>query len=586
MTDQTLKTPDIPEDTMDFAALLEQDPISSKKLTGGVVKGTIIKLDQESVLVDVGLKSEGRISLKEFSSSGAVLELKVGDEVEVYLERMENREGQVVLSYEKARREAAWVELEKSFQDNKHVNGVIFGKVKGGFTVDLSGAVAFLPGSQVDVRPIKDIAPLMGIEQPFQILKMDRSRGNIVVSRRSIMEESRAEALGELMKTLKEGEIIEGVVKNITEYGAFIDLGGIDGLLHVTDMSWKRINHPSDVLEVGQSVKVRVIRFNQETKRVSLGMKQLEEDPWAGIEMKYPVHTKLEGTVTNVTDYGAFIELDAGIEGLSHVTDMSWTHKGVHPNQLVSVGKKVEVMVLEVDPAKRRIALGIKQCISNPWEKLQEDFKIGSEHEGKVKSITEFGLFVEMTSNIDGMVHLSDLSWEISGDEALKQYKKSQVIKVKVLDIDPEKERVVLGVKQLVDDPFFAGIGQMKSGSVVTCEVTQIQDAGIEVSVGDGVLGFIRKVEMAKDRKDRRSDRYAVGEKVDAKVISIDRKARKLTLSVKAREIEEEKKVMQKYGSTDSGASLGDILGEAMSKAQERGSDKSDDDEKGTKKTK
>ncbi len=577
MTDQTLKTPSIPDDTMDFAALLEQDPISSKKLTGGVVKGTIIKLDQESALVDVGLKSEGRIPLREFSSSGAAPELKIGDEVEVYLERMENREGQVVLSYEKARREAAWVELEKSFQDNKHVTGVIFGKVKGGFTVDLDGAVAFLPGSQVDVRPIKDVTPLLGLEQPFQILKMDRSRGNIVVSRRSIMEESRAEALGELMKTLKEGEVIEGMVKNITEYGAFIDLGGIDGLLHVTDMSWKRINHPSDVLEVGQTVKVRVIRFNQETKRVSLGMKQLEEDPWAGIETKYPVKTKLEGKVTNVTDYGAFIELDDGIEGLSHVTDMSWTHKGVHPNQLVSVGQMVEVLVLDVDPDKRRIALGIKQCVANPWESLQEDFKIGSEHEGKVKSITEFGLFVEMTSDIDGMVHLSDLSWDVSGDEALKQYKKSQVIKVKVLDIDPEKERVVLGVKQLADDPFLSGIGKMKSGSVVTCEVVEIQDVGIAVTVGEEVPGFIRKADMAKDRKDRRSDRYAVGEKVDAKIISIDRKSRKLTLSVKAREIEEEKQVMAEYGSTDSGASLGDILGEAMSRAKGRGSSKDDD---------
>ncbi|MEN8237225.1 MAG: 30S ribosomal protein S1 [Pseudomonadota bacterium] len=589
MTDQTLKTPSSSEDNMDFAALLDQDPISSKKLTGGVVKGTIIKIDQEAVLIDVGLKSEGRVPLREFSTSGVIPEFKIGDEVEVYLDRMENREGQVVLSYEKARREAAWVELEKSFQDNKHVNGVIFGRVKGGFTVDLNGAIAFLPGSQVDVRPIKDIAPLLGIDQPFQILKMDRARGNIVVSRRSIMEESRAEALDELMKTIKEGEVIEGAVKNITDYGAFIDLGGIDGLLHVTDMSWKRINHPSDVMEIGQTVKVRVIRFNQETKRVSLGMKQLEEDPWVGVETKYPVNSKLEGTVTNITDYGAFIELDDGIEGLSHVTDMSWTHKGVHPNQLTSVGQKVEVKVLDVDPDKRRIALGIKQCVANPWEKLQEDFSIGSEHEGRVKSITEFGLFVEMTDDIDGMVHLSDLSWDMSGDEALKQYKKGQTIKVKVLDIDPAKERVVLGVKQLMDDPFFSGIGQMKSGSVVTCEVTEIQEAGIEVTVGDGILGFIRKIEMAKDRKDRRSDRYAVGEKVDAKIIFIDRKARNLSLSVKAREVDEEKKVMQEYGSTDSGASLGDILGEAMSRAQERGSDNpdgDDDDKKGPKKSK
>ncbi len=568
----TQPTPN-PTQEMSFADLLEQDPISSSKLTGGVVKGTIIKIDQDCALIDVGLKSEGRVSLKEFSTAGETPELKVGDEVEVYLERMEDREGRVVLSYEKARREASWVELEKAFQDNKHVNGVIFGKVKGGFTVDLSGAIAFLPGSQIDVRPIKDITPLIGIEQPFQILKMDRSRGNIVVSRRTILEESRAEALTELMETLKEGEVIDGVVKNITEYGAFVDLGGIDGLLHVTDMSWRRVNHPSEVLEVGQTVKVRIIRFNAETQRVSLGMKQLEEDPWIGIETKYPVGTKLKGKVTNVTDYGAFIELEEGIEGLSHVTDMSWTHKGIHPNQLASVGQEVEVIVLDVSPDKRRIALGMKQCVRNPWDQLKEDFKIGSAHQGIIKSITEFGLFVEMTKSIDGMVHLSDLSWELSGDEALKQYKRGQTVDVKVLDIDSGKERVVLGMKQLTDDPFMSGIGSLKIGSVVTCEITRIEDGGVDVKFGDNVSGFIRKPDMAKDRNERRTDRFAIGEKVDAKITSIDRKTRRLMLSIRARETEEEAQVMKQYGSTDSGASLGDILGAAISRAKEREKD-------------
>jgi small subunit ribosomal protein S1 len=561
----TVKSPDLMES---FSDLLEESLVSSKQLAKTVITGTVIAIESDVVIIDVGLKSEGRISLREFIAAGETPKIAPGDQIDVYLERMENKDGQIVLSYEKARREAGWKDLEKSFQANERVNGIIFGKVKGGFTVDLNGAVAFLPGSQVDVRPIRDINPLMSIEQPFQILKMDRARGNIVVSRRAVLEESRAEARSELISNLQEGQILDGMVKNLTDYGAFIDLGGVDGLLHVTDISWRRVNHPSDALEIGQKVKVQVIRFNSDTQRISLGMKQLEEDPWGGVALKYPLGTNFEGKVTNITDYGAFVELEEGIEGLAHVSDMSWTKKGVHPNQLVSVGQTINVKVLSIDADKRRIALGVKQCIDNPWEKLQEQFPIGNELEGEIKNITEFGLFVGMNDQIDGMVHMSDLSWSVPGDEAIKEYKKGQNIRVKVIDIDSEKERVVLGVKQLEKDPFEAGLSDLKRGSVVTCEVVSLDEEGIEVSVGEGLTGYIRKTELSKERGERRPDRYAIGEKVDAKVMSIDRKTRRVSLSIKAREAEEEKQVMAEYGSTDSGASLGDILGAAMKKAK------------------
>jgi small subunit ribosomal protein S1 len=552
-----------------FAELLAESAVSAVKIEGTVVTGTVISVDNEMVTVDVGLKSEGRVSIREFAAAGTKAELKAGDKIEVYVERMEDRDGLVQLSREKARREESWVDLEKAFQNNERVNGVMFGKVKGGFTVDLGGAIAFLPGSQVDVRPIRDVDPLMGIEQPFQILKMDRARGNIVVSRRAVMEESRTEARGEIIANLGEGQVLDGIVKNITDYGAFIDLGGVDGLLHVTDISWRRVNHPSDVLHVGQKIKVQVIRFNPETQRISLGMKQLEDDPWKGIQEKYPVDATLDGSVTNITDYGAFIEIQDGVEGLAHVSDMSWTKKGAHPSQFVSVGQKVKVKVLSIDSDKRRIALGMKQCIENPWEALLKNFKVGQEHEGEIKNITEFGLFVSMTDDIDGMVHMSDLSWDQSGDQAIKAYEKGQKVQVKILDIDPEKERVVLGIKQLASDPFLEGLDELEKGGVVTCEVIGIQEAGIEVKVGE-MTSFIRKAELAKDREERRTDRFAVGEKVDAKVTSVDRKARRINLSIKAREIDEKNKIMDEYGSTDSGASLGDILGAALSSAKER----------------
>ena len=551
-----------------FAALLDASLGTSSSLEGTVVKGHVIGIENDMVLIDVGLKSEGRVPLKEFANAGKPAELAIGDLVEVYLERMEDKHGEAQLSREKARREEAWTLLEKSFTANERVTGVIFGRVKGGFTVDLNGAVAFLPGSQVDIRPVRDITPLIGTPQPFQILKMDRSRGNIVVSRRAVLEESRAEARSELVANLKEGQILNGVVKNITDYGAFVDLGGVDGLLHVTDIAWRRINHPSEALHIGQSVKVQVIRFNPETQRISLGMKQLEADPWEGVELKYPSGARYKGRVTNITDYGAFVELEPGIEGLVHVSEMSWTKKNVHPGKIVSTSQEVEVMVLDVDPQKRRISLGLKQTLANPWESFIEQFPVGTELEGEVKNITEFGLFVGLPGDIDGMVHLSDLDWARPGEEVVADFKKGDQVKVKVLDVDVEKERISLGIKQLSDDPYEESMSKLKKGDVVTCTVTIVTENGLEVTTADGMPGFIRKAELSRERSEQRPDRFAVGEKVDAKVTAIDRATRKVTLSIKSREVEEDKKAMAEFGSSDSGASLGDILGAAFNRAK------------------
>ncbi|MEO5375053.1 MAG: 30S ribosomal protein S1 [Alphaproteobacteria bacterium] len=556
-------------DKEDFAALLDSSLGKAGGIEGAVIKGTVLTVDNDFVTVDVGLKSEGRVALKEFAAPGGRAEVKPGDTVEVFVERYEDRDGMIVLSRDKARREEAWNELEKAANENQRVTGVIFGRVKGGFTVDLNGAVAFLPGSQVDIRPVRDVGPLLGTPQPFQILKMDRARGNIVVSRRAVLEETRAEQRSDLIENLKEGQVLEGVVKNITDYGAFVDLGGVDGLLHVTDISWKRINHPSEALHIGQTLKVQVIRFNPETQRISLGMKQLETDPWEGVEKKYPVGQKFTGRVTNITDYGAFVELEAGVEGLVHVSEMSWTKKNVHPGKIVSTSQEVDVMVLDVDPQKRRISLGLKQTMGNPWESFLQRFPIGGEIEGEIKNITEFGLFVGLTGEIDGMVHLSDLDWKRPGEEAVNDYKKGDMVRAKVLDVDVEKERISLGIKQLTDDPFSDAIKGLKKGDVVTCIVSQVQENGVEVTINETVQGFIRKAELARERGDQRPERFAVGEKVDAKVTSIDRATRRIALSIKAREFEEEKKAMAEYGSADSGASLGDILGAALKQAQE-----------------
>jgi small subunit ribosomal protein S1 len=558
-----------------FAAMLDASMgVGTSGLEGTVVKGRVIAIENDAALIDVGLKSEGRVPLKEFATPGAPLDINVGDTVEVFLERMEDKNGEAQLSREKARREEAWTQLEKSFQANERVTGKIFGRVKGGFTVDLNGAVAFLPGSQVDIRPVRDINPLLGSDQPFQILKMDRSRGNIVVSRRAVLEESRAEQRSELVASLKEGQILNGVVKNITDYGAFVDLGGVDGLLHVTDIAWRRINHPSEALNIGQTVKVQVIRFNPETQRISLGMKQLEADPWEGVELKYPAGAKFKGRVTNITDYGAFVELEPGVEGLVHVSEMSWTKKNVHPGKIVSTSQEVEVMVLDVDPQKRRISLGLKQVMANPWEAFVEQHSVGAVVEGEVRNITEFGLFVGLPGDIDGMVHLSDIDWNRAGEDAVKDFRKGEMVRVKVLDVDVEKERISLGIKQLEADPFEEGMVKLNRGAVVTGTIVATNENGVEVMLADNVPGFIRKSELSRDRGEQRPDRFAVGERVDAKITTIDRATRRVTLSIKAKETDEEKRAMQEFGSSDSGASLGDILGAAIRRRQVENEDR------------
>ena len=548
----------------DFASLLDETLGRDSGFDGSVVTGRVVRLTDEFAVVDVGLKSEGRVALKEFGPPGTAPDIKPGDMIELYVERYEDRDGSIVLSREKARREEAWTSLEKAFETQQRVNGTIYGRVKGGFTVDLGGAVAFLPGSQVDIRPVRDVGPLMGSPQPFQILKMDRARGNIVVSRRAVLEETRAEQRSELIQGLKEGMILDGVVKNITDYGAFVDLGGVDGLLHVTDIAWRRINHPSEALQIGQQVKVQVVRFNSDTQRISLGMKQLEADPWEGVAAKYPPGAKYTGRVTNITDYGAFVELEPGVEGLVHVSEMSWTKKNVHPGKIVATSQEVEVMVLDVDSSKRRISLGLKQVQRNPWEQFLEEHPVGSTVEGEIRNITEFGLFIGLSVDIDGMIHMSDLSWDEAGELAITKFEKGQVVKAKVLDVDVEKERISLGIKQLQEDPAAGVLDTVHKGDIVTCVVTAIQSNGIEVKVGDALSGFIRRAELARDKGDQRPDRFAVGEKVDARITAVDRASRKLSLTIKGKEIEEEKQAMAEFGSSNSGASLGDILGAAI----------------------
>jgi small subunit ribosomal protein S1 len=557
----------------DFAALLDATLGPDTGFAGSVVTGKVVRLDGDVAVVDVGLKSEGRVPLKEFAAPGQKPEVQVGDLIELFVERYEDRDGSIVLSREKARREEAWTVLERAHQAQSRVNGVIFGRVKGGFTVDLGGAVAFLPGSQVDIRPVRDVTPLMGSPQPFQILKMDRARGNIVVSRRSVLEETRAEQRAELVQGLKEGMVLDGVVKNITDYGAFVDLGGVDGLLHVTDIAWRRINHPSEALTIGQPVKVQVIRFNQETQRISLGMKQLMSDPWDGVALKYPVGARFSGRVTNITDYGAFVELEAGVEGLVHVSEMSWTKKNAHPGKIVATSQEVDVMILDVDEPKRRISLGLKQAQGNPWELFLEANPPGNVVEGEIRNITEFGLFIGLPGDIDGMVHMSDLSWDMAGEQAIGAYQKGQTVKAKVLDVDVEKERVSLGIKQLEADPAAEVLDRVRKGDVVTCVVSKVEANGIEVKVEDVLTGFIRRAELARDRNDQRPEKFAIGEKVDAKVTAVDRAARRLALTIKGKEIEEEREAVKEFGSSDSGASLGDILGAAIRRRNQLASD-------------
>ena len=548
----------------EFEALLEKSFESGTPKENTVVNGTIIAIEAGQAIIDIGYKMEGRVDVREFTTPASKDgELKIGDKVEVYLERVENAKGEAVVSREKARREEAWDKLEKAAKTEERVDGIIFGKVKGGFTVDLDGAIAFLPGSQVDVRPIKDTNPLMNVPQPFQVLKMDRKRGNIVVSRRAVLEESRAEQRAELVGNLAEGNTVDGIVKNITDYGAFVDLGGLDGLLHVTDIAWKRINHPSEMLNLGDSIKVQIIKVNKETNRISLGMKQLETDPWADVEGRFPIGSNQKGIVTNITDYGAFVELEAGVEGLVHVSEMSWTKKNVHPGKILSTSQEVEVMVLELDKEKRRVSLGLKQIQGNPWQNFAQSNTVGAILEVEIKNITEFGLFVGLGNDIDGMIHLSDLDWEKTGEEALKDHKKGDVIKAKVTDIDVEKERISLSVKALERDPFDEVSKTIKKGSTLTAVVSKVDEAGIEVDC-DGVKGFIKRSDLSRDRNEQRPERFSEGDKVDAKVVNSDKASRKFNLSIKALELAEEKEAVEQYGSTDSGASLGDILGAAL----------------------
>jgi len=555
----------------DFAALLEESLQTNDLAEGSVVTGRIVAIEKDMAVIDAGLKVEGRVPLKEFGPR-AKEELKAGDEVEIYVERIENALGEAVLSREKARREESWIKLEEKYNNAERVDGIIFAQVKGGFTVDLDGAIAFLPRSQVDIRPIRDVTPLMNNPQPFEILKMDRRRGNIVVSRRSVLEESRAEQRSEIVQKLEEGQVVEGIVKNITDYGAFVDLGGIDGLLHVTDMAWRRINHPSELLTIGQALNVQIVRINQETHRISLGLKQLESDPWDTIGAKYPIGGKITGTVTNITDYGAFVEIEPGIEGLIHVSEMSWTKKNIHPSKVVSTSQQVEVVILEIDSSKRRISLGLKQALENPWVSFAAKFPAGTQVEGDVKNKTEFGLFIGLEGDVDGMVHLSDLDWNRPGEQVIDEYNKGDTVKAVVLDVDIDKERISLGIKQLSEDKVgeAAASGELRKNAVVTCEVTGIQDSGIDVHLVDHEIdSFIRKADLSRDRDEQRPERFSVGQKVDARVISFDKKSRKIGLSIKALEIAEEKEAVAQYGSADSGASLGDILGAALKKQDE-----------------
>lgn len=553
----------------DFAALLETSLAGRGMIEGRVVPATVVAIDHDIVVVDVGLKTEGRIPMREFQVEEEFGKLpKVGDIIEVYLDRIENALGDAVISREKARREEAWTRLEKSFAATEPVNGSIVGRVKGGFTVELGGANAFLPGSQVDIRPVRDVGPLMGIMQPFSILKMDRARGNIVVSRRAVLEETRAAERNEIVNQLAEGEIRDGVVKNITDYGAFVDLGGIDGLLHVTDMSWRRVSHPSQVLNVGDTVRVQIVRINPDTQRISLGMKQLLNDPWDGVDQKYPLNGKFTGRVTNITDYGAFVELEPGVEGLVHVSEMSWTKKNLHPGKMLSTSQEVEVLVLDVDAEKRRISLGLKQVMENPWDQFIADHPVGAIIEGEIKNITEFGLFIGLNAELDGMVHLSDIAWDAQGEEALQRFNRGDIVKARVLDVDIEKERISLGIKQANSDPL-AG-GEYTRGQVLTVEVVESTSGGIEVAFGEGnaIRSFIRKSDLSRERSEQRPERFAVGDRVDAMVTAFEKTARRVSLSIKAMEISAEKEAVAQFGSSDSGASLGDILGAAL---RERG---------------
>ena len=537
-------TPDVEQFSTgeNFAELFNQMYSSDSKLEGYVTKGTIVDIRNDYVIVNVGLKSEGHIEKKEFRND----DIKVGDIVDVYVERYEGFDGTLVASREKARKEEVWKELEQQVADNKTITGEIIERVRGGYTVDLNGVLAFMPSSQLDMNPIKDMNSIMNKPMEFKIIKMDKLRSNLIVSHRAILEGDRAEKRDEIIKNIKIGDTMEGIIKNITDYGVFIDLGGVDGLLHITDISWKRVSNPNELFTIGQKIKVKVINFDPETSRVSLGMKQLENDPWQNID-KFEVGKIYKGIVTNLTDYGAFIDLEDGIEGLVHVSEISWTKKNLQPSKFLSVSSEVDVMVLEIDKEKRRISLGLKQCTPNPWKEFAESHNVGDEIEGEIKNITEFGIFVSLGNDLDGMVHLSDIDWDKNPEEAVKDYQKSMVIKTKILEIDADKERISLGIKQLKEDRVASSLDKVKKGEVVTCIVKEIKEDGIVVDV-NGLPGFIKTNDLSKTKSEQKPERFAVDEKVDAKITNVDMKSRQITLSIKAYEIDEEKKIMKEYG--------------------------------------
>ena len=527
--------------TESFAQLFEESLKEIETRPGSIVRGVVVAIDKDVVLVDAGLKSESAIPAEQFKNAQGELEIQVGDEVDVALDAVEDGFGETLLSREKAKRHEAWITLEKAYEDAETVTGVINGKVKGGFTVELNGIRAFLPGSLVDVRPVRDTLHLEGKELEFKVIKLDQKRNNVVVSRRAVIESENSAERDQLLENLQEGMEVKGIVKNLTDYGAFVDLGGVDGLLHITDMAWKRVKHPSEIVNVGDEITVKVLKFDRERTRVSLGLKQLGEDPWVAIAKRYPEGTKLTGRVTNLTDYGCFVEIEEGVEGLVHVSEMDWTNKNIHPSKVVNVGDVVEVMVLDIDEERRRISLGLKQCKANPWQQFAETHNKGDRVEGKIKSITDFGIFIGLDGGIDGLVHLSDISWNVAGEEAVREYKKGDEIAAVVLQVDAERERISLGVKQLAEDPFNNWVALNKKGAIVTGKVTAVDAKGATVELADGVEGYLRASEASRDRVEDATLVLSVGDEVEAKFTGVDRKNRAISLSVRAKDEADEK---------------------------------------------
>ena len=553
--------------TENFAQLFEESLQELETRPGSIVKGTVVSIDKDIVLVDAGLKSESAIPAEQFKNAEGELEIAIGDEVDVALDAVEDGFGETILSREKAKRHEAWVELEKAYDDKATIKGVINGKVKGGFTVEVNSVRAFLPGSLVDVRPVRDTTHLEGKELEFKVIKLDAKRNNVVVSRRAVIEAESSAERETLLANLEEGHEVKGIVKNLTDYGAFVDLGGVDGLLHITDMAWKRVKHPSEIVNVGDEINVKVLKFDKEKQRVSLGMKQMGNDPWQEIAQRYPEGTKITGQVTNLTDYGCFVEIEDGVEGLVHVSEMDWTNKNIHPSKVVNLGDSVEVMVLEIDEERRRISLGLKQCIANPWETFAESHEKGDKVSGKIKSITDFGIFIGLDGGIDGLVHLSDISWNKSGEDAVRDYKKGDEISAVVLQVDPERERISLGVKQIEEDPFNKYLTDTKKGAIVTGTVTAVDAKGVTVNLAEEVDGYIRVADLSRDRIEDASEVANVGDSIEAKYTGVDRKNRIVNLSVKAKDQADEKEAIDKVNQQDD-AGFANAMAEAFKAAK------------------